>query len=208
MARKRASGAKAPALSSTGEVTADASLAQAQKNAEYFRKLLADMHAHGGMGEAREADYKGHHIVIQTAYKITVDGKPFEAGLGVSNDGSVHYHGMPNVGFDSAIDRHFSTVPSNFYPEPQGEPLPDQLRAGPHTDFGSLTILAVNDAPGGLQVRFPDGAWHDVRPAPGQLVVNLGDMMERWTNDRWKSTVHRVVNPPRDRASGSRRHAA
>ena len=104
MARKRASGAKAPALSSTGEVTADASLAQAQKNAEYFKKLLADMHAHGGLGEAREADYKGHHIVIQTTYKITVDGKPFEAGLGVSNDGSVHYHGMPNVGFDSAID--------------------------------------------------------------------------------------------------------
>jgi hypothetical protein len=107
MARKRASGggSREPAPSPTGEITADASLAQAQKNAAYFKKLLTDMHAHGGMGdEVREADYKGHHIVIQTAYTITVDGRPFEAGLGVTNDGSVHYHGMPNVNFDSAIE--------------------------------------------------------------------------------------------------------
>ena len=112
--------------------------------------------------------------------------------------------GLPEAWFDGTMDRHFSTCPSNLYPEPAGDPLPGQLRAGPHTDFGSLTILAVNDAPGGLQVCFPDGTWQDVRPGPGQLVVNLGDMMGRWTNDRWKSTVHRVVNPPRDRA-GSRR---
>jgi isopenicillin N synthase-like dioxygenase len=113
--------------------------------------------------------------------------------------------GLPETWFDRAIDRHFSTCPTNLYPEPPGDPLPGQLRAGPHTDFGSLTILAVNDAPGGLQVLFPDGAWHDVRPAPGQFVVNLGDMMGRWTNDRWKSTVHRVVNPPRAQAAASRR---
>jgi isopenicillin N synthase-like dioxygenase len=113
--------------------------------------------------------------------------------------------GLPEAWFDAMVDRHFSTCPSNLYPEPAGDPLPGQLRAGPHTDFGSLTILAVNDAPGGLQVLFPDGAWHDVRPAPGQFVVNLGDMMGRWTNDRWKSTVHRVVNPPRAQTTGSRR---
>ena len=113
--------------------------------------------------------------------------------------------GLPEAWFDGMIDRHFSTCPSNLYPEPAGEPLAGQLRAGPHTDFGSLTILAVNDAPGGLQVLFPDGAWHDVRPASGHFVVNLGDMMGRWTNDRWKSTVHRVVNPPREHAGGSRR---
>ena len=106
MARKRASGGGSthPALSPKGKITADASLAQAQKNAAYFKKLLTEMHAHGGMDDVREADYNGHHIVIQTSYSITVDGKPFKAELGVSNDGSVHYHGMPNVGFDSAID--------------------------------------------------------------------------------------------------------
>jgi isopenicillin N synthase-like dioxygenase len=113
--------------------------------------------------------------------------------------------GLPEAWFDRAIDRHFSTCPTNLYPEPAGDPLLGQLRAGPHTDFGSLTILAVNDAPGGLQVLMPDGEWHDVRPAAGQLVVNLGDMMARWTNDRWKSTVHRVVNPPREQGTGSRR---
>src|SRR6185503_17767344 len=112
--------------------------------------------------------------------------------------------GLPEAWFDGAIDRHFNTCPTNLYPEPSGEPLPGQLRPGPHTDVGSLTILAVNDAPGGLQVLFPDGEWRDVRPAPAQLVVNLGDMMGRWTNDRWKSTVHRVVNPPPEQATGSR----
>lgn len=113
--------------------------------------------------------------------------------------------GLPETWFDPSIDRHFSTCPTNLYPEPEGEPLPGQLRAAPHTDFGSLTILAVNDAPGGLQIQLADGTWHDVSPGPGQFVVNLGDMMGRWTNDRWKSTVHRVVNPPRERAIGSLR---
>jgi isopenicillin N synthase-like dioxygenase len=113
--------------------------------------------------------------------------------------------GLPEAWFDDTIDRHFSTCPTNLYPEPVGAPLAGQLRAGPHTDFGSLTILAVNDAPGGLQVLRPDGTWLDVRPGPGQFVVNLGDMMARWTNDRWTSTVHRVVNPPAGQATGSRR---
>src|SRR5438046_3133683 len=80
--------------------------------------------------------------------------------------------------------------PGNRHPRPRGGPLPGPLRAGPPTDFGSLTILAINAAPGGLQVLFPDETWHDVRPAPGQFVVNVGDMMGRWTNDRWKSSVH------------------
>jgi len=114
MARKTVSKAKrrAPSASPTGGVTADASLAQARKTAPYFKQLLADMHAH--MQEAststREADYQGHHVVIQTTYKVTVDGKPFKAGLGVTDGGRVYYHGMPNVGFDSAVDLMKSVI--------------------------------------------------------------------------------------------------
>jgi isopenicillin N synthase-like dioxygenase len=51
----------------------------------------------------------------------------------------------------------------------------------------------------------PNGSWLDMSAEPGQLVVNLGDMMQRWTNDRWKSTVHRVVNPPVELRGESRR---
>ena len=112
---------------------------------------------------------------------------------------------LPETFFDDKIDRHFSTCPSNHYPVIEDDPQPGQLRCGAHTDFGSLTILAFNDAPGGLQALMPDGSWMDVRPGPGQLAVNLGDMMQRWTNDRWKSTVHRVVNPPAARRGESRR---
>jgi isopenicillin N synthase-like dioxygenase len=107
--------------------------------------------------------------------------------------------------FDDKIDRHFSTLPVNHYPEPDGEPLPNQIRAGEHTDFGSLTILAVSQRAGGLQVKLRDGAWLDVTADPDEFIVNIADMMQRWTNDRWLSNVHRVVNPPTEARSGSRR---
>ena len=113
---------------------------------------------------------------------------------------------LPERYFDDKIDHHFNTCPTNHYPVVD-DPEPGQLRAGEHTDFGSLTILAFNDAPGGLQVRMPDDSWIDVSARPGELVVNIGDMMARWTNDRWKSTVHRVVNPPRAGPALARRQS-
>lgn len=113
--------------------------------------------------------------------------------------------GLPADHFDKMIDQHFSTGTTNNYPEPDGPPLPGQLRCGTHTDFGSLTLLVTSDAPGGLQVARDDGSWLDVKPAPDQIIVNLGDMMARWTNDRWRSTLHRVVNPPDEQSAGSRR---
>jgi isopenicillin N synthase-like dioxygenase len=112
---------------------------------------------------------------------------------------------MPEDYFDDKIDRHFSTLPANHYPEPEGDPLPNQIRAGEHTDFGSLTILAVSDAAGGLQVKLKDGSWSDVTAERDEFIVNIGDMMQRWTNDRWLSNLHRVVNPPVERRVGSRR---
>ena len=112
---------------------------------------------------------------------------------------------LPEDFFVDKIDRHITVLCVNHYPEQPDAPLPGQLRAGAHSDYGSLTIVGVADAPGGLQVRDHDGEWQNVVPPPGTFVVNLGDLMAQWTNDRWVSTIHRVANPPRDAALGAQR---
>ncbi|HEX2891244.1 isopenicillin N synthase family dioxygenase [Vineibacter terrae] len=115
--------------------------------------------------------------------------------------------GLPETYFDSSIDRHISRLRVRNYPAPQTAPEPGQLRAGAHSDYGSLTILKTEDRPGGLQVLTKDGDWRDVPHLPDCFIVNIGDMMARWTNDRWVSTLHRVVNPPMQDASRSRRQS-
>jgi isopenicillin N synthase-like dioxygenase len=92
-----------------------------------------------------------------------------------------------------------------YYPEQVTDPAPGQLRNAAHTDFAGFTILLQDDAPGGLQVAMPNGSWLDVPSVPGALVINTGDLLQRWTNDRWLSNVHRVVNPPIERRGSSRR---
>jgi isopenicillin N synthase-like dioxygenase len=107
--------------------------------------------------------------------------------------------------FDDKVDRHISAMRLNFYPEQATTPQQDQLRAGAHTDYGLLTILNGENVPGGLQIRTRDGAWIDVETAPENFVINIGDLMMRWTNDRWLSNPHRVVNPPATVAARTRR---
>jgi isopenicillin N synthase-like dioxygenase len=70
-----------------------------------------------------------------------------------------------------------------------------------------LTILKAEANPGGLQVFNKEGEWVDVPIIEGTYIVNLGELMARWTNDEWVSTLHRVVNPPADAALGSRRQS-
>ena len=113
--------------------------------------------------------------------------------------------GLPRNYFDNRTDRHVSQLRLMHYPAPSEPPLPGQLRAGEHTDLGMMTLLTSDNAVGGLQVRRRDGRWVDAPVTPGTFVVNLGDMMMRWTNDRWISTPHRVVNPPQASESVSRR---
>ena len=115
--------------------------------------------------------------------------------------------GLDEHWFDDKVDRHMTSFVVQNYPDQDKPPRPGQLRAGPHSDYGSLTILKTEDRPGGLEIQTADGDWRPVAPKPGCFIVNIGDLMAQWTNDRWVSTMHRVVNPPRDKAVGSRRQS-
>jgi isopenicillin N synthase-like dioxygenase len=109
--------------------------------------------------------------------------------------------------FDDKIDRSISRLRVRNYPAPEVPPVPGQLRAGAHSDYGSLTILSTEDRPGGLQVFNAAGEWIDVPIIGGTFVINIGDLMARWTNDAWVSTLHRVVNPPDGAGAESRRQS-
>lgn len=107
--------------------------------------------------------------------------------------------GLPPTHFDPLIDRHTSAMRALNYPAIAHEG--GRLGASAHTDYGTLTILLADPVVGGLQVEGSDGEWHDVEAGPDSFVVNLGDAMARWTNDRWRSTMHRVVVPTARRQS-------
>lgn len=85
----------------------------------------------------------------------------------------------------------------NWYPPLTrvGPPDKDQFRIGPHTDFGTVTLLDREPGVGGLQVYTKDGEWVDAPFHPDSFTVNIGDLMARWTGDRWRSTRHRVLPP-------------
>src|SRR5580693_2495005 len=104
---------------------------------------------------------------------------------------------LPESFFDEKFAAHTSRLRARFYPAQSEPPQPGQFRAGAHTDYGSLAILAAEDGPGGLQVRERSGQWIDVPVIDGCFIVNIGDLVARWTNERWPAALHRVVNPPR-----------
>ena len=101
------------------------------RHKEGLGELSQGHHGHGGPIETvRESTYCGHHIVVRTTYSITVDDLAVEGHLGVSNDGQVHYHAIPNLGFSSAIElveKLIDTFPDDFE-DPHGE--------GPHHGDG------------------------------------------------------------------------
>ena len=114
---------------------------------------------------------------------------------------------LPDDYFAQFIGHPVSALRALNYPEQTVAPQPGQLRAGAHSDYGSLTILLPQPGSKGLQIERPDGSWMDVPPIPGAFIINIGDLMQRWTNDRWVSTVHRVANPADAEEAKARRQS-
>lgn len=102
--------------------------------------------------------------------------------------------GLDEAYFDDKVDASPGTMRANHYPAVTEAPTDGAARGGAHTDFGTITLLHTDGVPG-LEVRAEDGTWHPVPAFPGGFIVNIGDLLSRWTNDRWRSTWHRVVLP-------------
>jgi isopenicillin N synthase-like dioxygenase len=100
---------------------------------------------------------------------------------------------LPESFFDKDLDLPMATLGPLHYPPQRGQISEAQIGAGAHTDFGCLTMLAQDEV-GGLQVRNAAGEWIDAPFVENSFVVNIGDMMARWTNDIFASTLHRVIN--------------
>lgn len=132
------------------------------------------------MPELRDALTEYYEAMAQLAATI-MDACALSLGLGAG-------------GFERFIDQHASALRLAHYPALDSTPAPDRLRAGAHSDYGTLTILRL-DAEPGLQAESSPGEWADVDAPDGALVINLGDLLQRWSNDRWRSTMHRVVVP-------------
>jgi len=108
---------------------------------------------------------------------------------------------LPEDFFAASITKPMTTLRLLHYPPQEGQITEAQLGCGAHTDFGCFTMLWQDDV-GGLQVRNGVGEWINARPIRGTFVLNIGDMMARWTNGRFASTFHRVIN-----ASGRERYS-
>jgi isopenicillin N synthase-like dioxygenase len=137
----------------------------------------------------------GWQAVMQECYDSLVRlGRELMHGFALALELPEHY-------FDPWLTGPMATLGPLHYPPQEGAISESRLGAGAHTDFGCLTILA-QDRVGGLQVRNSAGVWIDAPYVEGSFVVNIGDMMERWTNGIFSSTLHRVIN-----ASGKDRYS-
>jgi len=115
---------------------------------------------------------------LEGAYRIM---RVFSVALDQDRDFFVHYHGGESVSL------RYLYYPSTGVSHIQG----GQLGAGAHTDYGMITLLFQKDI-GGLEVQDAAGHWHAVEPENDAIVINTGDLMERWTNGNYRSTPHRV----------------
>ena len=115
------------------------------------------------------------------------------------------YLGLEETYFDSKVKSGNSILRAiHYFPIENPEEIPaDAVRAAEHGDINLITLLMGASADG-LQVKRKDGKWIPITALPDQIVVNVGDMMSRLTNNKLKSTIHRVVNPPKEKMKTSR----
>lgn len=129
----------------------------------------------------------------------------YEAVCGIGNavlKAVAHGFDLPESTFVNAYEKPMARGQLVYYPPSSSSDESEQrFGVAPHTDFGVLTFLLQDDN-GGLQVRNRSGQWIEAPPIPGTLVCNIGDLLQRWTNDRFVSTVHRVIN-----RSGKKRYS-
>ena len=133
------------------------------------------LHLHLGF---RECLYEEFYLsVVQLGLKLL---EAFALALGLERD---HFRGM-------FAEKPMVTMRIIHYPSSNE---PNQIGCGEHTDYECFTLLSQTNQ-SALQILRADGRWIDAPPIPKTFVVNIGDLMQRWTNDRFRSTVHRVIN--------------
>ncbi|PUU81482.1 hypothetical protein B9Z19DRAFT_1077052 [Tuber borchii] len=181
------------------------SLVQDKVFVDSLRATNPDLKESFEIGRDDEPEYKNNwpedpnFVSIMKTFHDTCKGLHIDVmraiGLGL---------GLKDGFFDEYTDKGDNTLRLLHYPSTPKEVFvknKDTVRAGRHTDYGSITLLFQDDR-GGLQVRSPKGTFVDATPIPGTIVINAGDLLARWSNGIIRSTEHQVVEPPIPPESG------
>ncbi|ODV89658.1 hypothetical protein CANCADRAFT_148588 [Tortispora caseinolytica NRRL Y-17796] len=170
----------------------------------YYMKNVADMSKLPSLLETSRTALQEFFTQTQILSELLLKG--FAKGLGLDEsylvDAHSGSHNRMRLIHYPRIDVH--DIPT---PPPEGSQLDEdkEIRAGIHSDYGSITLLYQQESDkGGLQVKSTDGDWIDVPAIPGAVVVNIGDALEFWTAGQLSSTLHRVAFPRNETESGSR----